>query len=79
MSETENCEIYGKCNNPHGHGHNYALEVTASGAIDHETGMVCDLSALDEFVQQNVAWNWIIGWLDLPITADPFLFRCAVG
>ena|SRR5437764_190736 len=54
MSEAENCEIYGKCNNPHGHGHNYALEVTVSGAIDHETGMVCDLSALDQFVQQNV-------------------------
>ena len=54
MSEAENCEIYGKCNNPYGHGHNYALEVTVAGAIDHETGMVCNLSVLDEFVKQNV-------------------------
>jgi len=54
MSEAENCEVYGKCNNPHGHGHNYALEVTVAGAIDKETGMVCNLSALDQFVQQNV-------------------------
>src|SRR5436309_3138597 len=54
MSEAENCEIYGKCNNPHGHGHNYALEVTVSGAIDQQTGMVCNLSDLDSFVQENV-------------------------
>ena|SRR5437868_86516 len=54
MSEAENCEIYSKCNNPYGHGHNYALEVTVAGAIDHETGMVCNLSVLDEFVKQNV-------------------------
>jgi 6-pyruvoyltetrahydropterin/6-carboxytetrahydropterin synthase len=54
MSDAENCEIYGKCNNPYGHGHNYALEVTVSGAIDDDTGMVCNLSDLDSFVQRNV-------------------------
>jgi 6-pyruvoyltetrahydropterin/6-carboxytetrahydropterin synthase len=53
MSEEENRETYGKCNNPHGHGHNYVLEVTVSGRVD-QNGMVCDLVALDECVQSNV-------------------------
>src|SRR3954468_24747972 len=54
MSETENRATYGKCNNPYGHGHNYALEVTVSGAVNGDTGMVCDLVELDGFVQQNI-------------------------
>ena len=54
MSEAENRRTYGKCNNPHGHGHNYALEVTVSGPVDATTGMVCDLVDLDEFVQKQV-------------------------
>jgi len=43
MSEAENHTTYGKCNNPYGHGHNYMLEVTVSGPVDGQTGMVCDL------------------------------------
>ena len=54
MSEAENVRTYGKCNNPYGHGHNYALEVTVSGAVEPRTGMVCDLVELDRFVQENV-------------------------
>ena len=54
LSEPENQATYGKCNNPYGHGHNYALEVTVSGAVDHATGMVCNLVDLDEFVHANV-------------------------
>jgi len=54
MSEEENRRTYGKCNNPHGHGHNYALEVTVSGPVDATTGMVCNLVELDQFVQQQV-------------------------
>lgn len=54
MSEQENQDTYGKCNNPHGHGHNYALEVTVSGPVDQRTGMVCNLVDLDEAVQQQV-------------------------
>lgn len=54
MSEEENRRTYGKCNNPHGHGHNYALEVTVSGSVDQATGMVCDLVELDRFVEANV-------------------------
>jgi 6-pyruvoyltetrahydropterin/6-carboxytetrahydropterin synthase len=54
MSTAENQRIYGKCNNPHGHGHNYALEVTVSGAVDPATGIVCNLMDLDGFVEQHV-------------------------
>jgi 6-pyruvoyltetrahydropterin/6-carboxytetrahydropterin synthase len=53
-SEAENQRVYGKCNNPHGHGHNYALEVTVSGRINERTGMVCDLVALDSYVNREV-------------------------
>ena len=54
MSAEENRETYGKCNNPHGHGHNYALEVTVSGRVDQNTGMVCNLVDLDSFVKKEV-------------------------
>lgn len=54
MSEGENREVYGKCNNPHGHGHNYAVEVTVAGQVDARTGMVCNLVDLDEFVGANI-------------------------
>lgn len=54
MSEDENRRTYGKCNNPYGHGHNYALEVTVTGPVDARTGMVCDLVELDRFVHEHV-------------------------
>ena len=54
MSAEENRETYGKCNNPHGHGHNYALEVTVSGQVDRSTGMVCNLVDLDQCVSKEV-------------------------
>jgi len=54
LNEEENCRIFGKCNNPHGHGHNYALEVTVSGPVDDQTGMVCNLVDLDECVDREV-------------------------
>ncbi len=54
MSAEENASTYGKCNNPHGHGHNYMLEVTVSGPVDESTGMVCNLVDLDGVVQNQV-------------------------
>jgi 6-pyruvoyltetrahydropterin/6-carboxytetrahydropterin synthase len=54
MSAEENVQTYGKCNNPHGHGHNYALEVTVSGPVDARTGMVCNLVDLDSYVEREV-------------------------
>ncbi len=54
MSDAENALTYGKCNNPYGHGHNYRLEVTVSGAVDEATGTVCNLADLDGFVQREI-------------------------
>jgi len=54
MSPEENRATYGKCNNPHGHGHNYTIEVTVSGQVDQGTGMVCNLVDLDVFVHRQV-------------------------
>lgn len=54
MSAEENRRVYGKCNNPHGHGHNYALEVTVTGQVDPKTGMVCDLTDLDRIVDEKI-------------------------
>jgi len=54
MSEQENRATYGKCNNPFGHGHNYMLEVSVSGEVDHQTGMVCNLVDLDRFVHAQI-------------------------
>ena len=54
FSAERNQEIYGKCNNPHGHGHNYKVEVTVSGQPDPATGMVCNLADLDGFVERVV-------------------------
>ena len=54
LSADENRAVYGKCNNPHGHGHNYALEVTVSGQVNPATGMVCNLADLDDAVRCEV-------------------------
>jgi 6-pyruvoyltetrahydropterin/6-carboxytetrahydropterin synthase len=54
LSEEQNQATYGKCNNPHGHGHNYTLEVSVSGPVSAETGMACDLVVLDEAVRGSV-------------------------
>src|SRR5579883_3097370 len=54
FSAARNLEVYGKCSNPHGHGHNYVLEVTVSGQVAPDTGMVCNLVDLDHFVHQHV-------------------------
>lgn len=54
LTEDENRAVYGKCNNPHGHGHNYVVEVLVGGAVDPVTGMVCDLAQLDACVQHEI-------------------------
>jgi 6-pyruvoyltetrahydropterin/6-carboxytetrahydropterin synthase len=53
-SAEQNRAVFGKCNNPHGHGHNYIVEVTVAGPVDPTTGMVCDLGQLDGFAQTNL-------------------------
>jgi 6-pyruvoyltetrahydropterin/6-carboxytetrahydropterin synthase len=54
LSETENRRVYGKCNNPFGHGHNYIVEVTMTGPLDRATGMIANLGDLDPFVRREV-------------------------
>jgi 6-pyruvoyltetrahydropterin/6-carboxytetrahydropterin synthase len=54
LSMEENERIYGKCNSPYGHGHNYAVEVTITGPVDPDTGMIANLGDLDPFVQREV-------------------------
>jgi 6-pyruvoyltetrahydropterin/6-carboxytetrahydropterin synthase len=51
LSDEENRQIYGKCNNPNGHGHNYTLEVSVAGPVAPDTGMVVDLVQMDAAVR----------------------------
>jgi 6-pyruvoyltetrahydropterin/6-carboxytetrahydropterin synthase len=54
FTNEENQRIFGKCNNPHGHGHNYTLEVTVKGEVDHRSGFVVDLKQLKELMNREV-------------------------
>jgi 6-pyruvoyltetrahydropterin/6-carboxytetrahydropterin synthase len=54
LSEEENCALYGKCNNPYGHGHNYIVEVTIHGPVDPISGRAVDLESLDSLVQGTI-------------------------
>jgi 6-pyruvoyltetrahydropterin/6-carboxytetrahydropterin synthase len=54
LDEAENQRVYGKCNNPYGHGHNYVVEVTVTGKIDPATGMIAHLGDLDSYVIREI-------------------------
>jgi len=54
MSDEENRRVFGRCNNPLGHGHNYALEITVEGEIDPRTGYVLDLAELKQILEREV-------------------------
>ncbi|HEX8726268.1 MAG TPA: 6-carboxytetrahydropterin synthase [Gemmatimonadaceae bacterium] len=54
LSDAENRELFGKCNNPNGHGHNYVLDVSVRGEVSARTGYVMDLSVLKRIVEQTV-------------------------
>jgi|HubBroStandDraft_4_1064222.scaffolds.fasta_scaffold49777_4 6-pyruvoyltetrahydropterin/6-carboxytetrahydropterin synthase len=54
FSAGENLALYGKCNNPHGHGHDYFLEVSVSGPLDPVSGQVINVAALDRLVGERV-------------------------
>ncbi len=54
LSAEDNLAAYGKCNNPHGHGHNYVVEVLVGGAVDAATGMVVNMATLDDAVRRRV-------------------------
>ncbi|XP_015273506.1 PREDICTED: 6-pyruvoyl tetrahydrobiopterin synthase-like [Gekko japonicus] len=54
LSDEENQKLFGKCNNPNGHGHNYKVEVTVQGKIDPTTGMVINLTDLKDYMQEAI-------------------------
>ncbi|XP_065288262.1 6-pyruvoyl tetrahydrobiopterin synthase-like [Dermacentor albipictus] len=54
LSDAENAAIFGKCNNLNGHGHNYKLEVTVTGPVDRDTGMVINITDLKKCIQSEV-------------------------
>ena len=54
LTNSENQRLYGKCNNPYGHGHDYILEVTVAGPIDSTAGLVFERAALDRIVEQEI-------------------------
>ncbi|KAL7869124.1 hypothetical protein AOLI_G00131120 [Acnodon oligacanthus] len=54
LSDEENKRIFGKCNNPNGHGHNYKVEVTVRGKIDQDTGMVMNLTDLKQYIEEAI-------------------------
>ena len=54
LSAEENSRVFGKCNNPHGHGHNYVVEISVSGTVDPATGMIANLTDLDGFVEREM-------------------------
>ncbi|HEY3990076.1 MAG TPA: 6-carboxytetrahydropterin synthase [Acidobacteriaceae bacterium] len=71
LSPQENREVYGKCNNPHGHGHNYRLEVSVRGPVDRATGMVVNMTELDALVDRSVVERFHLANLNL----DPLFGR----
>jgi 6-pyruvoyltetrahydropterin/6-carboxytetrahydropterin synthase len=54
LSEEENTRVYGKCNNPYGHGHDYVLQVQVGGKLNEATGRIVDLETLDRVVSEQV-------------------------
>ncbi len=67
LSNEENQNLFGKCNNPNGHGHNYELEVTVSGPIDSKSGRIISLDQLDEIVNSQVVDRYDHRHLNLDI------------
>jgi len=54
LGDEENQRVYGKCNNPYGHGHNYIVDVSARGPANGSTGLAVDLDALDRLVREQI-------------------------
>ena len=54
LSDIENINVFGKCNSPNGHGHNYILEITVAGNVDPVTGYLIDLKQLKEIIRENI-------------------------
>ncbi|KGG13268.1 MULTISPECIES: 6-carboxytetrahydropterin synthase [Prochlorococcus] len=73
LSSNENDLIYGKCARPHGHGHNYFLDITVEGEINTRTGMICDLAALQNLVEDIIIEPFDHSFLNKDI---PYFAKC---
>ncbi len=71
LSPQQNRDVYGKCNNPHGHGHNYRLEVSIRGPVDRATGMVINMADLDALVGGSIVERFHLANLNF----DPLFQR----
>jgi 6-pyruvoyltetrahydropterin/6-carboxytetrahydropterin synthase len=67
LSDEENQQLYGKCNNPYGHGHDYVLEVAVSGTPDEATGLLVPIPRLDELVRRTVLQEYDHKYLNAEI------------
>jgi 6-pyruvoyltetrahydropterin/6-carboxytetrahydropterin synthase len=74
LSDAENRAVYGKCNNPHGHGHNYEVELTVRGRVDGLTGRVIDICVLDLLAEEQILAPFRLRNLNEEVAA----FRTAV-
>jgi len=71
LSEDENWQVYGKCNNPYGHGHDYVVQVQVSGVVDEDSGLALPVEALDGMMERLVLRDVSNGNLnDLPAFAE---------
>jgi 6-pyruvoyltetrahydropterin/6-carboxytetrahydropterin synthase len=71
LSDDQNRALYGKCNNPFGHGHNYEVEVTLRGKVDSVTGRAVDLRELDELCERAILAPYRYRNLNLEMEANP--------
>jgi 6-pyruvoyltetrahydropterin/6-carboxytetrahydropterin synthase len=71
LSDEQNRELFGKCNNPHGHGHNYEVEVTLSGRVDEITGRAVDLPSLDRLCERELLAPFRYRNLNIEMNANP--------
>ena len=72
LTDAENCALFGKCNNPFGHGHDYTLSVTITGDVDPKTGLLMSIHQLDSLVEKHVlqAFSFRNMNLDVPDFAN---------
>ena len=67
LSDTENARVFGKCNNPYGHGHDYELEVTLNGTVNAETGQLVPIGRLDDYVHERVLNRFANRYLNVDV------------
>ena len=67
LGDAENARLFGKCNNPYGHGHDYTLEVTIGGSVNPATGLLLPVSQLDALVEQKVLRLFAFRYLNMDV------------